>query len=299
MRLTFLILTVLAARPCASAATVPDGGRDLISASAQPFVWTEKGGCTGKTRVTGTDFTEATRPKVTYEGREADAAWRKTALTRIAKIRMADHSAQLTDEAGKPLANTRVTVELARHDFGFGDCVTRQMLTRKDPDGERYRDIVNRTCSRVVFENDLKPGSFLSSGEGRARMEESIAWLRQDGISIRGHYLIQEAVDPCTRARLGDPEKLKRDKFESVRERIELMGRRVSEWDAINQPVAWGGAALLGTKGPPLDTLAMDLFDEARKLTDLPLIINEDQIFRPGTPDLPARVKTTTISAAK
>jgi GH35 family endo-1,4-beta-xylanase len=227
------------------------------------------------------DFTKLPRPKVTYEGREADAAWRKTALARIAKIRMADHSAQLTDEAGKPLANTRVTVELARHDFGFGTCVTRQMLTRKDADGERYRDIVNRTCSRVVFENDLKPGSFPSSGEGRARMEESIAWLAENGISIRGHYLIQEAVDPWTRARLGDPEKLKREMFESVRERIEFMGSRVTEWDALNHPVAWGGAELLGTKGPPLDTLAMDLFQEARKLTDLPLIINEDQIFRP------------------
>lgn len=407
MRLTFLILTVLAVRPCASAATVPDGGRDLISASAQPFAWTEKGGSSGKTRVTGADFTEATRvtvakatpdkpwsasvtqrldagsvrkgdrllvryfarsltgvqgratakvqisgppypplgftdsarigpewqeihqpliagrdapagtgevtillgdkvqtveiaalrvlnygpdfdftklprPKVTYEGRGADAAWRKTALARIAKIRMADHSAQLTDEAGKPLANTRVTIELARHDFGFGTCVTRQMLTRKDADGERYRNIVNRTCSRVVFENDLKPGSFPSSGEGRAQMEESIAWLQQNGISIRGHYLIQEAVDPWTRARLGDPEKLKREMFESVRERIEFMGSRVTEWDALNHPVAWGGAELLGTKGPPLDTLAMDLFHEARKLTDLPLIINEDQIFRPG-----------------
>lgn len=228
------------------------------------------------------DFTKLPRPLVSYEGRETDAPWRKAALERISKIRMADYSAQVVGADGKPLANQSVTVELARHDFGFGTCVTRQMLTRKDADGERYRDIVNRTCSRVVFENDLKPGSFPASGAGRAQLEESIAWLGQNGISIRGHYLIQEAVDSWTRERLGDPGKLRREMFESVSERIAFMGGRVTEWDVINHPVAWGGAEMLGTKGPPLDTLAMDLFHEARKLTGLPLIINEDQIFRPG-----------------
>ena len=35
-------------------------------------------------------------------------------------------------------------------------------------------------------------------------------------------------------------------------------------------------------KAPPLDTLSMDVFREARRLTKLPLCINEDQLFRPG-----------------
>lgn len=228
------------------------------------------------------DFTKLPRPLVSYDGRKEDASWRKEALDRIAKIRMADYSAQVLDADGKPMPNSTVVVELARHDFGFGTCVTRGMLTRRDADGERYRDIVNRTCSRVVFENDLKPGIFPGSGEGRAQLNESIDWLRGNGISIRGHYLIQEAVDPWTRARLGDPAKLRQSYMESIRERIGFMGGRVIEWDALNHPVAWGGAELLGTKGPPLDTLSMDVFHEARKLSTLPLLINEDQIFRPG-----------------
>jgi GH35 family endo-1,4-beta-xylanase len=228
------------------------------------------------------DFTKLPRPLVSYEGREADAPWRKAAMERIAKIRMADYSAQVLAADGQPLSHSTVVVELARHEFGFGTCVTRGMLTRKDADGERYRDIVNRTCSRVVFENDLKPGVFPGSGEGRAQLNEGIDWLRENGISIRGHYLIQEAVDPWTRERLGNPAKLRQSYMESIRERIGFMGGRVTEWDALNHPVAWGGAELLGTKGPPLDTLAMDVFHEARKLTTLPLLINEDQIFRPG-----------------
>jgi GH35 family endo-1,4-beta-xylanase len=228
------------------------------------------------------DISKLPRQKVTYEGREPDAPWRKAAFARIEKTRMADYSAQLTGADGKPLANTQVTVELDRHDFGFGTCVTRGMLTKEGPDAERYRDIVRRTCSRVVFENDLKPDSFPHDDKGRAELDKSFAWLKANGITVRGHYLIQEALDGWTRARLGDPAKLRQTYMDSIRERINFIGDRVTEWDVINHPIAWQGAEMLGQKGPSLDTLGMEVFREARRLTKLPLCINEDQLFRPG-----------------
>ena len=228
------------------------------------------------------DFAKLPRQKTTYEGRELDAPWRKAALDRIAKIRMADYAALLVGENGKPLGNTAVTVELDRHEFGFGSCVIRGMLTDQGPDGVRYRDIVRRTFSRVVFENDLKADSFPHDDKGRAQLEQSLAWLASNGISIRGHYLIQEALDGWTRNQLGDPAKLQQTMLASVRERITTIGNRVVEWDVINHPIAWQGAEMLGQKGPPLDTLGMEVFREARRLTKLPLCINEDQLFRPG-----------------
>lgn len=228
------------------------------------------------------DLAKLPRQKVTYEGREPDAPWRKAALARIENIRMADFAVRLVGADGKPLANTKVTIGLDRHDFGFGTCVTRGMLTKEGPDGDRYRDIVRRTCSRVVFENDLKPDSFPHDDKGRAELDKSFAWLKANGITVRGHYLIQEAVDGWTRDRLGDPEKLVKTYMESIRERIGFVGERVTEWDVINHPIAWGGAEMLGQKGPPLDTLGMEVFREARRLTRLPLCINEDQLFRPG-----------------
>jgi GH35 family endo-1,4-beta-xylanase len=242
------------------------------------------------------DLAKLPRQKVTYEGREPDAPWRKAAFTRIGNLRMADYAARIVGADGKPLANQPVTVELHRHDFGFGTCVTRGMLTREGPDGDRYRDIVRRTCSRVVFENDLKPDSFPHDEKGRAELNNSFAWLQANGITVRGHYLIQEALDGWTRDRLGDPAKLRQTYMDSIRERIGFIGDRVTEWDVINHPIAWGGAEMLGQKGPPLDTLGMEVFREARRLTKLPLIINEDQIFRPGpqqdkTFDLLAKLK--------
>jgi GH35 family endo-1,4-beta-xylanase len=230
----------------------------------------------------GANVAKPPQKKATYEGREDNAPWRQAALARIEKNRMADYSAQVTGPNGKPLANTQVTVVLHRHAFGFGTCVTRKMLTQEGSDGDRYRDIVKRTCSRVVFENDLKPDSFPHDEKGFAQLQKSFDWLKANDISVRGHYLIQEAVDGWTRARLGDPEKLRKTYMERIRERIKWVGNRVTEWDAVNHPIAWQGAEMLGKKSPQLQTLSMDVFHDARRLTDLPICINEDQLFRPG-----------------
>lgn len=232
----------------------------------------------------GPDYDLAKLPHETrsYEGREPDAAWRKEALERIEKNRKVDYAVILVGRDGKPVANTTITVDMARLEFGFGSCVTRQLLTEQTPDAEKYRDIAARTFSRVVFENDLKPGLFPEDPQGREQLTKSVAWLHQQGISIRGHYLVQNALDGWTRERLGDPAKLKSELLESVRTRIGMIKHDVVEWDVINHPVAWGGAELLTQRGPPLDTLPLDVFRAARDLTDLPLCVNEDQIFRPG-----------------
>jgi endo-1,4-beta-xylanase len=228
------------------------------------------------------DLAKLPQPRETYAGRELAAPWRQAALGRIEKLRKADLAFQLTDAAGKSRPHATVVVELERHEFGFGSCVTRQLLTQPGSDGERYRDIAQRTFSRVVFENDLKPDSFPHDEAGRAELEKSLGWLKSHGISIRGHYLMQEAVDGWSRDRLGDPAKLKAELLASVQERIATLGDRVVEWDVINHPIAWQNAEVFAQKAPPLDTLAMDVFLEARRLTPLPLCINEDQLFRPG-----------------
>lgn len=242
------------------------------------------------------DLSKIPNRKVTYQGRAPDAPWRKEALARISQIRMADYAVQVVDASGKPVANSEVTVELKRHEFGFGTCVTRRMINQEGPDGERYRDIVRRTCSRVVFENDYKPSSFPKDEKGLADFAKSHEWLKAEGIPVRAHYLMQDAVDEWTRAQLGDPVKLRDATLKSVRERIAFAEGRVTEWDVINHPIAWEGAEMLADKGTPLNGLAMEVWNEARRLTKLPLLINEDQLFREGaqqekTFELLARLK--------
>jgi GH35 family endo-1,4-beta-xylanase len=65
-----------------------------------------------------------------------------------------------------------------------------------------------------------------------------------------------------------------------MRDEVPTVGDRVCEWDALNHPAAW-------EKGICIDTVLgkefyTEVFKEARKLTKLPLWINEDQVFRPG-----------------
>lgn len=230
----------------------------------------------------GMDLAELPRQRQSYPGREADAPWRKKALERISEIRMAEQAVRVLDRDEQPLANTEITVELERHAFGFGSCVTRGLLTAETEDGRRYREIVAETFSRVVFENDFKPDSFPHDAAGVAELEKAMGWLEAEGISIRGHYLMQDAVDAWVRQRLGDPGKLEAELLASVRERIAFAGSRVMEWDVINHPVAWEGAEMLHAKGPPMDRLAVKVLREARQLTKLPMCVNEDQIFRPG-----------------
>lgn len=237
----------------------------------------------------GTNFPEdkLPRPFYTYEGREADAPWRKDARERIEKLRKGDFTLVIVDKDGKPMADTEVRAELKRHAFGFGTAVTAKLLSDPSADGERYRAIVDECFSRVVFENDLKPGPWEAAKDlnttgsyRKAWVDQSFAWLAARQFSVRGHYLCWGPFEDWS-------EKL-RDRPQAIREKImnwmeevtPAVAGHVSEWDALNHPAGWEAKGcidqVLG------DAFYGEVFRKARTLTDLPLWINEDQVFRPG-----------------
>ena len=232
-----------------------------------------------------TDTSKFPRIRRSYAGRDADAPWRKAALERIEKIRKTDCSLVITDAGGKPLANTQVKLTLRRHEFGFGSATPATFYVRDSEDGRRYRDIIDRLFSVVVFENDLKDmwwGNDTPAHERSARSEElnkAFSWLGDRHIAVRGHYLMQVALQG--KAAKMDNETIRRHFLATAKQRIEFAGGRVCEWDAINHPIAWGGAELLNRR-PGLESLDRDVLALARGLTTLPMFVNEDQIFRPG-----------------
>ncbi|HEY1122979.1 MAG TPA: endo-1,4-beta-xylanase [Haloferula sp.] len=232
----------------------------------------------------GTDTAKFPRVHRTYVGREPNAAWRKAALDRIEQIRKADFSAQVRGADGKPLSHTKVTLTLRRHEFGFGSAVTAELLTAETEDARRYREIVDRLFSRVVFENDLKDFGWETDAAGKAehkqRIDEALGWLARRKISVRGHYLMQIATPPNL-AEVKDSDVIRRHFLDTAQERLDFAGGRVCEWDVINHPVAWSGADLL-SKRPGLEKLDREVYDLAQRGTSLPLFVNEDQIFRPG-----------------
>jgi GH35 family endo-1,4-beta-xylanase len=232
----------------------------------------------------GTDTSAFPRIRKTYAGREPDAPWRKAALGRIEQHRKADLSLRVRGPDGKPLANTEVTLTLRRHEFGFGSAVTAEWLTAETGDGKRYREIVDRLFSQIVFENDLKDFGWEEGAAGKEaklkQLDQAMRWLEQRRISIRGHYLMQGAVPPNL-AELTDPDAIRRHFLKTAEERLAFAKDRVCEWDVVNHPVAWGGADLL-TRRPGLEKIDREIYQLAQRATSVPFFVNEDQLFRPG-----------------
>jgi endo-1,4-beta-xylanase len=231
-------------------------------------------------------FPRAKGIKRNYAGREADAPWRKAALDRIEKERKADLSLTVSGADGKPLANTEVKLTLRKHEFGFGSAINAKRLSSESADDKRYRDIIERLFSIVVFENDLKDGNWSPDFKKERRsqrngeLDQAFAWLAERHIPVRGHYLMQIAT-PYNLHDIKDNAVIHDRVIESVRERMAFVKDRVTEWDVINHPIAWGGADMLN-KRPGLEKLDREVFQLARSLTKLPFYINEDQIFRQG-----------------
>lgn len=237
----------------------------------------------------GKDFPLAKLPRTlaTYEGREADAPWRKAAAERIEKHRKGDFSLAIVDANGQPIANAEVQAVLQRHSFGFGSAVTAKWLADPSPDGERYRAIVDECFSRVVFENDLKPFAWEAAKDPnttgsfrRAWLDQSFAWLSDRHLSVRGHYLCWAPFEPWSEKLKDNPQAIRDKVLSYMREILPATGNQVTEWDALNHPAGW-------ERGICIDTVTgMDfytqVFQQARQLTRLPLWINEDQVFRTG-----------------
>ncbi len=231
-------------------------------------------------------FPRAKMTKRSYPGREPDAPWRKAALERIEQHRKADLSMIVTGDDGKPAANTEVKLTLHRHAFEFGTAVVAKRFSGESDDDKRYREIIDRLFSIVVFENDLKDGNWSPDfdekrkAQRNAELDQAFAWLAERHIPVRGHYLMQVAT-PFNLHDIKDSAVIRERTLASVKERLEFVKDRVIEWDVINHPIAWNGADMLN-KRPGLEQLDRDVFKLARSLTQLPFCVNEDQVFRPG-----------------
>lgn len=232
------------------------------------------------------DFPKARLAKRSYAGREPDAPWRKAALERIEQHRKSNLSLIMRDEAGRPMAGTEVKLSLRRHAFGFGSAVTAKHLSGESEDDRRYREIIDRLFSIVVFENDLKDGNWSPDFDEKRKaqrneeLNRAFDWLSEHHISVRGHYLMQVAT-PFNLQDIKDSAVIRERTLTSVKERMEFVKDRVTEWDVINHPIAWNGADMLN-KRPDLEHLDREIFTLARPMTKVPFFVNEDQVFRPG-----------------
>lgn len=196
----------------------------------------------------------------TYDGRDADAAWRAEAEKRIEQYRKGDLTIRVQDAAGKPVAGADVAVRMKKHAFLFGSCINDNLL-KQDADGEKYRAVVKENFNVVVHEGAMKWSAMAWTGgkapDARRKTPEEqqdvinktrriLDWCEASGIKTRGHTLVWPGwgnrwaflppyLKPMVEA--GDKEGVRREVAERIRTATAAYKGRVIEWDVVNESV--------------------------------------------------------------
>lgn len=233
------------------------------------------------------DLAKLPRPYIHYPGREADAPWRKAALARIEKVRTTDVAVEVVDLAGKPVPGAKVSLDLKRHAFAFGTAVKAKLIMGDDERSKKYREVIDQNFSAIVLENDLKPFGWIggASNDGREYRRDwtlgAMAWAKERGMRVRGHYLCWGPWEPWSEKLKDQPQAIRDRVMQHLDDVLHGAGSLVDEWDAVNHPVGWENPRKTVDQVISPDFYS-DVFKAARARTGLPLFINEDQVFRPG-----------------
>lgn len=173
-----------------------------------------------------------------YRGQAEDAPWRVAAAERIDSHRKAELKVVVKDAVGQPLKDAQVHVAMRRPAFHIGSAVDAHMLMQQSADGEKYRSVVEKYFTIVVFENDLKwPG-----WEDQRRREvtlQALTWLQERGIAVRGHCLVWPSWNNTPRdlqSLKDNPTALAKRVHDHILEETGLLKGRIYEWDVINEP---------------------------------------------------------------
>ena len=186
----------------------------------------------------GFDMQRLPRTKASYAGQAADAPWRAAADARIEKIRKGDLTVAVTDASGHPVSGAKITVAMKRHAFGWGSAVTVRGILQQDADGDKYRSVIEKNFTRVVFENDLKWPSW-DNPASHAKILQATDWLRARNIEIRGHNLIWPSWKNTPRdlKKLQDnPDALRQRINSHIQDEVSTMKGHLVDWDVINEP---------------------------------------------------------------
>jgi hypothetical protein len=125
-----------------------------------------------------------------YEGRGADAEWRKAAAERIDQFRKGDLTVVVTDAEGKAIKEAEVAVKLKRHAFRFGTSVSVEFAPEpageetsatprvEMPVGSGFSDEARATYREKLFSlfNTATP-----QDDSNAMDERMVAWLVSRG----------------------------------------------------------------------------------------------------------------------
>jgi len=184
---------------------------------------------------------------ITYDGRDANAAWRAVAAANIAKNRMANLTVHVVDAQGAPVSGAQVSVNMTRNAFGFGTAQAgHDFLPGAAIDGgaaspwDNYRSYLPQLFNISVEENSLK-WPFVAGDMGPSwNLALGIAstdWASQHGLRTRGHNLVWPSWrnSPIAVKTLAAAD-LRTTVNQHIKDEVTALTGKVDHWDVVNEP---------------------------------------------------------------
>lgn len=231
--------------------------------------------------------------KITYEGREPDAPWRRAARERIEKHRKGDLRIVVTDGRGRPVSGAQVKVTMTRHAYKFGSGAWEGFYNPDvpSPDAPKFRESARHLFNHIIIGRGFL-WDFWNDPKVRPLTFKSVDWLRANGFTIHGgghlvwpgwRHLPRSLKAEYDRRVAGDGaeparEWLRRRVRDHVREIVSTARGRVDAWNVVNE--TRGNRDLLDILGREE---MVEWFRIARQADPAArLFINENSVERPG-----------------
>ncbi|MBW4593532.1 MAG: endo-1,4-beta-xylanase [Brasilonema angustatum HA4187-MV1] len=177
-------------------------------------------------------------------------AWRQAAANNINTYRKGDLTVVVTNANGTPIPNADVHVAMKRHAYNFGSAVDENIVYSgsTNPDANKYRDSIPQLFNQGVIENGLKWPKW-DNLELRPRAIETLKWLRDKNLTVRGHNLVWgsfhnsppslETLYNNTLKQQGQAvaDKVLRDTIIThIRDEVAYLKGQINDWDVVNEP---------------------------------------------------------------
>jgi len=152
---------------------------------------------------------------------------------RIDRIRKTDAEVTVVDSRGRPIPGATVKVEQTRHRFLFGANAF-PLLGDRDPKREalyekRFTDLLNYATVPFYW-GAYEP----TPGKTReAAVRRQAEWLRDHGVSLKGHPLVWHEVYPGWAPK--DPDETEARLHDRVTEIVSHFKGLIDRWDVVNE----------------------------------------------------------------
>lgn len=223
----------------------PAGKLALIGMMGHKEQAVEVGGIAWMVFPEGANIAKMPKKSWNYEGRAADATWRKEAEERIGKIRRGNLTIEVVDDKGQPVADADVQVRMKQHEFRFGVAVSVGAFTGKSKnmspeDVMKYKEVSTKYYNSIVPDNNLKWVYFENERkDGWKDTKECLKYYHDNGKYVRGHVLVWPTIfrapESLKEKLKGNKELLDETVKKHVTEEVSEFKQWISDWDVTNE----------------------------------------------------------------